>query len=139
LREYASGLAVDLYFQDFDSELLQLPGDYARPRGALLTARVDRLLADCCPLQPLDSADYPNVCEMKRLYVRTTFRERGLGRLLAETILDLARQTGYASVLLDTLSDMETARSLYMDLGFVEIPPCYHNPIPGSHYLRAQL
>ena len=35
--------------------------------------------------------------------------------------------------------DMEAARELYSELGFEEIPPYYHNPIPGAHYLRAQL
>jgi ribosomal protein S18 acetylase RimI-like enzyme len=76
---------------------------------------------------------------MKRLYVRPAFRGQGLGRLLAERILDAARQAGYACVLLDTLSDMEAARALYEDLGFEEVPPYYHNPIAGAHYLKAQL
>jgi hypothetical protein len=34
---------------------------------------------------------------------------------------------------------MESARSLYLDLGFVEIPPYYHNPIAGAHYLKVDL
>ena len=63
----------------------------------------------------------------------------GLGRQLAEAALDAARQAGYACVLLDTLDDMEAARALYEDLGFEEIPPYYHNPIPGAHYLKADL
>ena len=44
-----------------------------------------------------------------------------------------------SSVLLDTLDDMEAARALYEELGFVEVPPYYHNPIAGSHYLRVDL
>ena len=54
-------------------------------------------------------------------------------------MLDAARQMGYSSVLLDTLDDMEAARALYEELGFVEVPPYYHNPIAGSHYLRVDL
>lgn len=138
-REYADALAVDLRFQDFDDELATLPGEYAPPRGTLLLARVDGELAGCCALRPLDAADYPNAAEMKRLYVRKAFRGFGLGRQLAEAILDAARQAGYASVLLDTLDDMEAARALYEDLGFREIPPYYHNPIAGAHYLKADL
>ena len=76
---------------------------------------------------------------MKRLYVRRSFRGLGLGRQLVESVLDAARQAGYASVLLDTLDDMEAARGLYEDLGFEEIPPYYHNPIAGAHYLKADL
>ncbi|GAC1606844.1 MAG: GNAT family N-acetyltransferase [Ramlibacter sp.] len=139
LREYAQGLGVDLCFQDFEAELATLPGEYTEPRGALILARVDGQLAGCCALRPLDTADYPNAAEMKRLYVRRSFRGLGLGRQLAQAALDAARQRGYSSVLLDTLDDMEAARALYEDLGFAEIPPYYHNPIPGAHYLKADV
>lgn len=139
LREYAAALGVDLSFQGFDVELASLPGLYVEPGGALLTAFNDGVLAGCCALRPLETANYPNAAEMKRLYVQPQFRGLGIGRLLAEAIVDSARQAGYASVLLDTLSDMETARALYRDLGFEEIPPYYHNPISGSHYLKVSL
>jgi putative acetyltransferase len=138
-REYAAGLGVDLCFQQFDEELAGLPGDYGAPRGALLLATVGGQVAGCCALRPLDSADYPNASEMKRLYVRRAFRGLGLGRQLVEATLDAARQAGYACVLLDTLDDMEAARTLYEDLGFGEIPPYYHNPIAGAHYLKVDL
>ena len=138
-QEYAENLAVDLCFQQFDTELATLPGDYADPRGALLLALVDGEPAGCCALRPLDATDYPNASEMKRLYVRRAFRGFGLGRQLAEATLDAARQRGYACVLLDTLDDMESARALYTELGFVEIPPYYHNPIPGAHYLKVDI
>ncbi len=138
-REYAQGLGVDLCFQGFEQELAALPGDYAAPRGALLLARVDGAVAGCCALRPLAASDYPNAAEMKRLYVRQAFRGFGLGRQLAEAVLDRAREAGYASVLLDTLDDMEAARALYEDLGFQPIEPYYHNPIPGAHYLKVDL
>ncbi|HYF17958.1 MAG TPA: GNAT family N-acetyltransferase [Ramlibacter sp.] len=139
IREYAQGLGVDLCFQSLEEELAGLPGEYAPPRGTLLLAQVDGAVAGCCALRPLDSSDYPNAAEMKRLYVRRAFRGFGLGRQLAEAALDAARQAGYACVLLDTLDDMEAARSLYDELGFEEIEPYYHNPIPGAHYLKVDL
>ncbi len=138
-REYAGTLSVDLCFQDFETELESLPGDYAAPRGSLLLALVDGMVAGCCALRPLDSSDYPNAAEMKRLYVRKAFRGFGLGRQLAEAILDNARRAGYSCVLLDTLDEMEAARALYEDLGFEEIPPYYHNPHAGAHYLKVEL
>ena len=158
-REYASALAIDLCFQNFDEELLALPDDYAEPRGALLLALVDvsaarprpqaptlprangvhAHAAGCCALRPLDSTDYVNAAEMKRLFVRAGFRGLGVGRQLADAILNAARSAGYSCVLLDTLNDMESARALYEDIGFVEVPPYYHNPIAGAHYLKADL
>lgn len=138
-REYGDSLGIDLSFQNFEEELASLPGLYAAPRGTVLLAWVDGELAGCCALRPIDDVDVPNAAEMKRLYVRPAFRRFGLGRLLAEAVLDAARRMGYSSVLLDTLDDMEAARALYEELGFVEIPPYYHNPLPGSHYLRVHL
>jgi GNAT superfamily N-acetyltransferase len=138
-EEYADSLSVDLCFQNFREELEDLPGDYAPPRGALLLAVVDGVPAGCCALRPIDNSDYPNAAEMKRLFVRKAFRGFGLGRQLSEGILDAARQAGYTSVLLDTLDEMESARALYNELGFVEIPPYYHNPIAGAHYLKADI
>lgn len=137
--EYAQQLGIDLCFQNFDAELDDLPGEYANPRGSLLLAWVDGQLAGCCALRQIDNVDYSNAAEMKRLYVRNAFRRSGLGRHLAEATLDAARAAGYHCVLLDTLDNMETARALYVDIGFAEIPPYYHNPLPGAHYLKVDL
>jgi ribosomal protein S18 acetylase RimI-like enzyme len=139
LREYALSLDVDLCFQNFDAELASLPGDYAPPSGQLLLAFVDGALAGCGGLRALADVDYANACEMKRLYVRPAFRRFGLGRALAQALLDEARHAGYSVMLLDTLDDMESARGLYTALGFEEIPPYYFNPIKGAHYLKAEL
>jgi putative acetyltransferase len=138
-REYAAQLGVDLCFQNFDAELLDLPGEYAVPRGALLLATVDGEVAACGALRPITDVDYPNACEMKRLFVRPAFRRFGLGRLLTQALMDRGVQAGYSNLLLDTLDDMEAARGLYASLGFEEIAPYYFNPIPGAHYLKAQL
>lgn len=138
-HEYADSLYFDLRFQNFDHEMATLPGEYAEPRGALILAFVDGTPAGCCALRPMDNTDYSNAAEMKRLFVRRAFRGFGLGRQLAEATLDHARRAGYASVLLDTLDDMESARTLYAELGFEEIPPYYHNPIAGAHYLKAEI
>lgn len=56
-REYADSLQVDLCFQGFESELAELPGEYAKPHGALLMALVDGKLAGCCALRPLDEME----------------------------------------------------------------------------------
>jgi putative acetyltransferase len=138
-REYAAGLGVDLCFQNFEAELAGLPGEYAAPAGHLLLALVDGAIAGCGGFRALTDSDHANACEMKRLYVRPAFRRFGLGRRLAEALMDEARRCGYSVMLLDTLDDMEAARELYASLGFVETAPYYYNPIPGAHYLRAPL
>ena len=138
-REYADSLQVDLCFQDFDTELATLPGDYVPPGGALLLAYADDALAGCGAMRPLSGADPANACEMKRLFVRRAFRRFGLGRVLAQALMDRAAAAGYSAMLLDTLDEMESARELYASLGFEECAPYYFNPIPGAHYLKVDL
>ena len=138
-REYAASLAIDLCFQNFDAELASLPGEYAEPTGFLLLAFVDGAAAGGGALRAIAEVDYANACEMKRLFVRPAFRRFGLGRAMAQALLDEARRAGYSAMLLDTLDEMESARELYASLGFEEIPPYYFNPIAGAHYLKADL
>src|SRR5690349_15762546 len=125
--EYQGALGVSLCFQDFDRELATLPGAYARPGGRLLLARVAGAPAACAALRPLGERD----AEMKRLYVRPQFRGMGLGRALAEIVIDEARAIGYGNVKLDTLPQMAEAQSLYAALGFRDIAPYNDNRSRG--------
>lgn len=138
-RDYQTDMGIDLCFQGFEAELAGLPGEYAPPSGSVWVACVDGEPAGCCAFRPLTNTDHLDACEMKRLFVRRAFRGFGLGRLLVDRVLSDARLTGYTTMLLDTLSDMETARALYQESGFVEVAPYYHNPIPGAHYLKVNL
>ncbi|OWQ84722.1 GNAT family N-acetyltransferase [Roseateles aquatilis] len=139
LREYAQSLDIDLDFQNFEQELASLPGEYAPPQGTLMLALVDGQVAGCGGFRPLTDVDYANACEMKRLFIRPAFRRFGLGRTMAQALIDSATTAGYSSMLLDTLDDMEAARGLYESLGFAEIPPYYFSPVAGAHYLKVDL
>jgi len=134
-REYEKSLGISLCFQGFEKELADLPGDYAPPRGRLLLAREQKETAGCAALRPLS----PDICEMKRLFVRDAFRGRGVGRLLAETLLSEARSIGYRAMRLDTLPSMTAALPLYRSLGFRDINPYTRNPVPGALFLEKEL
>jgi ribosomal protein S18 acetylase RimI-like enzyme len=127
-REYAASLGVDLCFQDFDRELAGLPGDYD---PILLVSG----LAGCVALHPLT----PEISEMKRMYVRPAHRGHGLGRRLAEAIIQAARDRRYRAVRLDTMPHLHEAIALYRSLGFRLIDPYRHNPVPGALFMELTL
>lgn len=134
-REYADSLGIDLGFQSFAAELSALPGKYEPPAGRILIAWKGTQAVGCVALRPLDSS----ACEMKRLYVRPVARGEKLGRRLAESICQEARQAGYSRICLDTLPTMGSAQALYRSLGFVPIEPYVFNPIPGTKFLALDL
>ena len=135
-REYESWLGLSLCFQNFERELAELPGAYAEPDGRLLLARDNDELAGCVALRQLSDRS----CEMKRLFVRDTFRGKGIGRLLIEMIIRNAKEIGYERMLLDTLPPrMNDAIALYRSIGFKEIAPYYDNPVEGAIFMELSL
>ncbi len=134
-REYASWLAIDLSFQGFAQELADLPGEYAAPHGTLLLGLVGGAAAGCVAVRRQEGG----VCEMKRLYVRDSFKGRGCGRHLAEHAIEWARRAGYQRMLLDTLPSMAAAQRLYEGLGFRDVAPYRFNPVEGTRYMELLL
>lgn len=134
-REYAAWLDLEDEYRQFERELADLPGAYGPPRGALLLAWVDGELAGCIAMRPLEA----DLCEMKRLWVRTNFRGQGVGAALARAVMERAAERGYGRMRLDTLHHMKAAQTLYATLGFRPIAPYNSNPPSQTLFMEAQL
>jgi len=132
-REYESSLPFDLSFQNFEEELKALPGRYAPPSGQMLLASLNGAFIGCVALRQISE----DTCEMKRLFVQPALRGRGIGKTLAEAIIEEGRRIGYKRIRLDTA--MEPAKSLYRSLGFQEIPPYQHVPVEGVIFMELEL
>ena len=133
--QYADSLDFDLEFQGFSTELAGRPGDYAPPQGCILLAEDSGQPAGCVALRPLEE----KICEMKRLYVRSDHRGRGIGRMLACSVIDRAREIGYEKMRLDTIVTMKEARTLYYSLEFRNIKAYRYNPFDDASYMELEL
>jgi putative acetyltransferase len=108
-------------FDGLDEELAGLPGVFVPLAGRLLLARVDGQPAGSIALKPVG----PATGELKRLYVRPSFRGLALGQQLVAAIVQAARQAGYQRLILDSHATMTHAHALYRAAGFklVDAPP----------------
>ena len=101
-------------WEGFDKELATLPGVYAPPAGRLLLATQDGQPAGCVCLKGHDDT----TSELKRLYVRPTFRGQNIGQQLVKMLVEEARQSGYQRIVLDSHSSMKKAHAIYQEVGF---------------------
>jgi ribosomal protein S18 acetylase RimI-like enzyme len=131
-REYETSLGINLCFQNFESELAGLPGKYAPPEGRLYLAFEDGQVAGCAGLRKFEDG----ICELKRLYVPSRYRGRGVGRQLTLQATNDAREIGYVRMRLDTLPSMGRAQELYRTLGFKPIAAYTNNPVVGAAFLE---
>jgi len=135
LSAYVEWIGLDLAFQEIDTELAGLPGDYAPPNGALFVAANHEGLGGMIGVRLLDG----RICEMKRLFVRPAARGQGLATRLIDAALAEARRIGYVEMRLDTLPMMTDAQSLYVAMGFRDIAPYYDTPIAGTRFMAKAL
>jgi ribosomal protein S18 acetylase RimI-like enzyme len=139
MREYAQFLNASvggehICVASLEEELAGLPGEYAEPTGAVLLAFENDVSAGCVALKPLKLAQSSRpderACEMKRLWVRPAQQGTGLGRKLAEAIIEAASERGYTAMYLDTMpQSMQAAYRLYCSMGFTAVDRYTQNPV----------
>ncbi len=135
VREYVASLERPEEYEGLEEELAVLTEHYGPPGGTFLLVYDGAVLAGCGALRRFDAA----TGEVRRLYVRPTFRGRGVGRALMEALVQTARGLGYRHLLLDTLPELRSAQALYRSLGFQEIAPYYPCPAPDALYFALDL
>jgi putative acetyltransferase len=70
------------------------------------------------------------ICELKRMWILKAYRAQGWGKVIAEALLQFAREAGYTRVWLEAYDPSKQARALafYKALGFYEIAPYKESP-----------
>jgi N-acetylglutamate synthase-like GNAT family acetyltransferase len=130
--EYIKWLNQDLTYQDIDDELMYFPQRYKEPNGTFIVAKDNNDIIGCVGLKKLEK----DICEMKRLFVKDTYKGKGVGKKLVEIILQEAKNKNYKKIRLDTLKTMENALKIYYKNNFYEIGAYYNNPNSNVIYLE---
>ena len=112
---------------------------FTPPKGHLLLADLDGEMAGLACIRQIRD----DVAEIKRMYVRPTYRRRGVGRDLVQAAIDVSRKDGYRAVFLDSARFMTAAHALYQSCGFElfeeypesEIPPQFRENWVFMRYL----
>jgi ribosomal protein S18 acetylase RimI-like enzyme len=136
LREYAGRDLAQPHLSSIWRDLENLRARYAAPSGRAILLHVDAELAGCVALA---GTTVPGACEVKRLYVRHTYRGKSWGSVLLREALGRAGEAGYRQALLSTWPDNPKALALYASMGFVPVPPFKNSPDQKLVYLGCDL
>jgi len=134
-NEYATWLGIDLSFQRFEEELIQIKSMYAAPLGGIILCKIMDEYVGCVAIR---EQEY-EVAELKRMYVKPGAQNKGIGNALLQEAILLAKKYMYKKIRLDTLSDMAPAIKLYRKSGFYSIPAYYFNPQKRAVYFEKSL
>ncbi len=132
---YAQSININLGFQKFEKELTGLDQMYCLPYGGIILVKDENEYIGCVGIRKIT----PGIGELKRMYVKPSHQKMGIGKMLLEEALILAKDCNYQKLRLDTLNYMVPAINLYKQNGFYEIPAYYHNPIATAVYFEKLL
>ncbi len=100
--------------RSFSEEVSSLPGRLCTPGRKASIAYYNGKPAGCAALKEKNLG----TCELKRLFVSPLFRNRGVGRALADAAIREARMIGYSSILVSSTIQETEAQGLFKTLGF---------------------
>ena len=136
--------AMQQYFAELDERFPGGfdPGDaleadahqYEAPSGAFVVAHLGDDVVGCGGVQTIGDG----IGEIKRMWVSSSVRGRGLGRRLLAELEAQSRSLGHHIVRLDTNSNLGEAVAMYRRHGYVEIDRYNDNPYP-DHWFEKPL
>jgi GNAT superfamily N-acetyltransferase len=106
------------------------------PESPIWVAFMNEAAAGCVMLRPLPQV--ADAAEVKRLYVRPTFRGQRIAHVLMQSVEQHARAEGLHWLYLDTKDDLHTAIHFYESTGYQRCPRYNDNP-QATLFLRKQL
>ncbi|WP_340561754.1 GNAT family N-acetyltransferase [Streptomyces sp. GSL17-111] len=114
------------------ADLTGTGSDLTPPNGVFLVARVGGEPVACAGVRGLDG----DTAELKRMYVASAARGRGVGKALLDAAEEAARRLGATRLVLDTRAELVAARRLYERRGYAEVPPYNANDMAGHWYAK---
>jgi GNAT superfamily N-acetyltransferase len=126
LKEYQATFDPDeILVRDMEKIDIFLP-----PKGILLLSFVDNVPTGCACTRTIGDG----IAEMKRMYVKPTFRRRGIAGKLVDESINRVRELKYNEIRLDSAGFMTAAHSVYRASGFKEISPYNESEIPIEYW-----
>ena len=100
---------------------------FQTPKAELWTAELNGEIVGCCGIYPTDNL--PKGCvELVKFYLAKAARGKGIGRLLMNKSIEVAKNYGFTEMYIESLPDFAKAVNIYEKAGFTHL----QNPLGNS-------
>jgi putative acetyltransferase len=123
LKEFNANKPGTAYFESTTDNIYEL---FQKPGSAYLVAELNGEIIGGSGIYLTDSLPY-GYCELVKLYLLPVARGNGLGKMLIEKCLSLAKEKDFTHIYLESMSELSKAVGLYERLGFKHIDKALGN------------
>ena len=93
---------------------------YTVPKSIYFVIEKDGKIIGGAGVMQLDNSD-ENICELQKMYLLPEGRGLGLGKFLIDNCIEKAKEFGFESCYIETMTYMEDAQKLYKKVGFYNL------------------
>ncbi len=114
LKEFGANHPGTVYYDDATDHLFEL---FQQPLSVYFIALLDGTLAGGGGIYPTEGLP-KDTCELVKMYLSTTARGKGIGKMIIDKCLKKAGENGFRDVYLETMPELEQAMKVYEKFGF---------------------
>jgi len=114
LKEFGANHPGTVYYDDATDHLFEL---FQQPLSVYFIALVDGILVGGGGIYPTEGLP-KDTCELVKMYLSTTARGKGIGKMIIDKCLKKASENGFKDVYLETMPELEQAINVYEKFGF---------------------
>ena len=114
LAEFGANKPGTVYFDEMTDHLFEL---FQQDGAAYFVAEADGEMMGGGGIFP-SAGLAEGTCELVKMYLKNTARGKGIGRMLIEKCIDVAKQKGYHKMYIETMPELKQAVGMYEKFGF---------------------
>ena len=114
LKEFGANHPGTVYYDYATDHLFEL---FQQPLSVYFIALVDGILVGGGGIYPTEGLP-KDTCELVKMYLSTTARGKGIGKMIIDKCLKKASENGFKDVYLETMPELEQAINVYEKFGF---------------------
>ena len=114
LMEFEAAKPGTVYFDDTTDHLTEL---FKTKGSRYFVVTIDGTVTGGAGIYPTENLP-ADTCELVKLYLATTARGKGIGKLLLQHCEEAAIQLGYKNIYLETMPELKIAVPMYEKMGY---------------------